>query len=425
MNPFASRSAKRGFTLVELMVAIAVLSLLIILVSKIVSGASTIATYNNSHMDSNDQARLVFDRMALDFSRMLKRPDADIIFCKNTGTTSINDTMFFFSESAGDSEQLNGVATPWSAVRNNISLVGYRVNNDTTTSPNPTYGQLERLGKALPWDAASTGDNTNYSMVYLTYPQPGSTTTTPPSGVISTAYTNSTIVGAFPANAQSNNVSPVGTVGNYFNDGMDPGYNVLGSQVFRFEFSFLLKDGSQSDLPVIQTLSSNPNYPNGVPTYATTTTPPTGQKDANSSPIYFVGSRLYDTTNHVAYICTNAGVLGTPGYAVWKELGTQDISAIIITIATLDNSGRYFIKSTNNNDSSLIGTIAQQLPKWVGTSGQMNKTAADDLVNSWTTVINPATAGAQSKLASVVSGVPQNILSRIRVYQRFFYLNTH
>ncbi len=56
-----------GFTLVELMVAIAVLAIIVVAASKILGTTAILTTVNNKHMDANDQARMVFDCMADDF----------------------------------------------------------------------------------------------------------------------------------------------------------------------------------------------------------------------------------------------------------------------------------------------------------------------------------------------------------------------
>ena len=86
MTNVRPHSLQAGFTLVELTVAIAVLAIILVAASQIVSTAGKLTTVNNKHMDANDQARMVFDRMADDFARIVRRKDVDYIFWKG-GTT--------------------------------------------------------------------------------------------------------------------------------------------------------------------------------------------------------------------------------------------------------------------------------------------------------------------------------------------------
>src|ERR1700677_1784933 len=91
-----------GFTLVELLVSISVLVLLIVLILEVFNSATATATMSRKHIDADAAARLVFDRMGGDLSRMVKRPDVNYIFCKqpNNATTQQpgNDAMFFYTE---------------------------------------------------------------------------------------------------------------------------------------------------------------------------------------------------------------------------------------------------------------------------------------------------------------------------------------
>src|SRR4029079_19396696 len=101
------RSLKHAFTLVELMVTMAVLALLVLFVSSLVNSAATITTLGNKRMDADTQARQLLDRMAVDFSQMVKRDDVDF-FAKGTvaprtggGTMPGNDQIAFYSAVSG------------------------------------------------------------------------------------------------------------------------------------------------------------------------------------------------------------------------------------------------------------------------------------------------------------------------------------
>jgi type II secretory pathway pseudopilin PulG len=406
--------------LVELLVAIAILAIIVAAVAQIVGTASTLTTVTNKRIDANSQARTVFDRMANDFARMVKRNDVDYIFYKATGGTGLNDTMFFFSEGASyfDSTTWNPALSGYPSTapeKNRVSLVGYRVNNGTETgTPGPTYYQLERLGKALSWD----GSPSINPVVFLTYPPAGKDVASvdadnPPNGSYSTAFFGSTLYGGYSSGG-GGAPSLVGTSANNFDDGADNAatpvnpYRPLGPQVFRFEFSFQLKDGTLSQIPVMQKATAA--NPNGVPSSNLTATQrPLPTNDSGST--YAVGSRWYDTTNRIGYICLDA----TPNAAVWREIGISDVAAIVVTIAIIDRQGQVFVSNSGN-----ASTI---MPKLEGAFADIiDSTSASNVVTTWTSAITPASAGTASAV-STASGIPQTMVSQIRIYQRYFYIN--
>lgn len=110
-----------------------VLSLLVLMVGVMVSSASLTVTSSKKHLTADDQARLVFDRMQMDFARMLKRGDVYFQFLKQPG----NDQFTFYSETPGF---FDGTTT--SANQSNLSLVSYQFNS--------SY-QMERLGQGCQW----------------------------------------------------------------------------------------------------------------------------------------------------------------------------------------------------------------------------------------------------------------------------------
>ncbi len=175
----------RGFTLLEVLVSMTVLVLLVAVTAQIVSSAASVTGDSRRHMDADTQARLIFDRMALDFAGMVRRGDVDYYFKKNSG----DDELAFYTEAVGYFPA--GVTSP--DVKSPISVVGYRMGDEG----------LERLGKGLVWNGAAVAGNA--TMVYL--PE--------------------TITGTWPG---------VGGTGG------DPDFQVIGGQVFRFEYSFLLRD---------------------------------------------------------------------------------------------------------------------------------------------------------------------------------------
>src|SRR5207249_8957997 len=110
-----------------------VLILLILVVAKIVDTAATTVRPASKHIDTDTQARVVLDRMAVDFGKMLKRTDIDYyikapIGYKNPNAhgngnklqsgQSGNDQIACYSESPG--------FYPSSGPRCPPSLVAYR-----------------------------------------------------------------------------------------------------------------------------------------------------------------------------------------------------------------------------------------------------------------------------------------------------------
>lgn len=194
------RESVRGFTLAELLVSVSVIVLLVFLTTQLINSAATVTTLGHKLMDADSQAREVFDRMAVDIAQMVKRTDVDY-YVKTFGIgpfTNQNDQMAFYSTVQG--------YYPPNSSQSPVSLVSYRVNSDQNS---PAFNRMERLGKGLVWNGASTGT----AVVFL----PQTIGVTWPSAV-------STSMG-------------------------DTAYEVIGPQVFRFEYYYLRIDGSFSDQP--------------------------------------------------------------------------------------------------------------------------------------------------------------------------------
>jgi prepilin-type N-terminal cleavage/methylation domain-containing protein len=221
----AAEGARRAFTLVEMLISIVALAFLVLLVTQVVNSAATVARPANKHIDTDTEARVVFDRMAVDFGHMLKRSDIDY-WLKQTGPRYYPGHSFGHSKGNGHrpgsgqqgSDQIAFFSQvpgyyPSSGSQSPLSLVGYRVN--TTTY------QLERMAKGLLWNAVPYSGNATKAvypkpMVFLPLTIP----TMWPSATDSTADTNT-----------------------------PPAYETIGPNVFRFEYYYLMKDGSITDNP--------------------------------------------------------------------------------------------------------------------------------------------------------------------------------
>jgi prepilin-type N-terminal cleavage/methylation domain-containing protein len=224
-----------AFTLIELLISLAVTALIILMVAQLMNSTTAVARTGNKHIDTDTQARAVLDRMALDFGRMLKRTDVDYYIKQPTtkyhghsnghGNSNhlvsgqqLNDQIAFFSKVPGYSPPPGGAQSP-------LSLVAYRVNN---YSGSQSYLQLQRMGKSLLWNGVSnstSGNNNNPNIVYPIVFLPGTIDAT---GPWSAAVNNDS----------SNN-----------HRSQDPDYETIGPGVFRFEYYYLLKNGKVTDAP--------------------------------------------------------------------------------------------------------------------------------------------------------------------------------
>jgi prepilin-type N-terminal cleavage/methylation domain-containing protein len=189
---------ERGFTVVELLVSIAVLVVLVLLVSRVFSSAATVTTSGNKRMDAEAQIRPLFERMAVDFSQMIKRSDIDIYLKSSSNAQTGNDQIAFYSTVTG--------YYPAAASQSPVAVVGYRINTITTSAD---YQKLERMAKGLLWNGASA---TNTPIVFLPL----------------------TIGSTWPTATNSS---------------ADSDYELIGPYVFRFEYYYLLKNGNLSITP--------------------------------------------------------------------------------------------------------------------------------------------------------------------------------
>lgn len=177
--------------------SIAVLTILVLLATSLINSASRITTLAHKRMDTDAIARQLLDRISLDLSQMVKRTDLDY-FAKNSGAPNSvgggmagNDQIAFYSTVPGYSST---AASP-------ISLVAYRINGQN---------RLERMGKGLLWNGDSSAGT---PVVFLPL-------------TISTTWTTAT-----------NSTSA------------DSDYELIGPQVFRFEYYYQLNNGNLSDTP--------------------------------------------------------------------------------------------------------------------------------------------------------------------------------
>jgi prepilin-type N-terminal cleavage/methylation domain-containing protein len=186
------RRSDGGFTLVEMLVSIAVLTLIVLSIARLLNDVATLASSGHKRMEADGQARPLLDRIAIDFAQMLKRSDVDYYVKTSVNIQPGNDQIAFYSEVPGYYPS-NGSQSP-------ISLVSYRIN---------AQGKAERLGKGLLWNGVSPGST---PIVFL--PQ--------------------TIKASWPAAT---------------GDTDDSDYEIAAANVFRFEYFYWLTNGNFSDIP--------------------------------------------------------------------------------------------------------------------------------------------------------------------------------
>src|SRR4051812_28416330 len=123
-----------GFTLLELVLAMAILAILVALIGNLANHTATATGIARRQLETDGEARMIFDRMALDFASILKRKDIGSLFLKQRG----NDKLFFYSETPA-----YFLYDPAASKRSPLALVGYRIN---------AKFELDRLGKGMAWD---------------------------------------------------------------------------------------------------------------------------------------------------------------------------------------------------------------------------------------------------------------------------------
>jgi len=274
---------------------------MLLMVNQIVSSASIAMTTSGRHLDADTQARLLFNRMAADFSGMVKRTDVDYSTFKGPANLQPgNDQLAFYSETHG---YFSGASQPTGTGRADLSLVAYMVANDSTT----TTPSLQRLGKGLGWEPDSSASPSWYNAAYLPI----------------------TFTSRWPL---------------LFN--ADPDYRSIGNLVFRIEYTYLLKPSAA-----------------------------TGPASLSTTP-YLSG---HNSVN-----------------------GFEDVAAIVVTIAMLDNPGRALVTNYTNLESNSLFPDAA--------SGATPSA-------TWNAKFN------YSNFADT-AGIPDSAAAYERDYQRYFYLDS-
>src|SRR5581483_3482275 len=245
-------------------------------------------------------------------------------------TQSGNDQLAFYSDTIGyGSASLKGDS------KAPLSLIAYQVGYDLTNDPNSKTPVLRRMGKGLGWEPDNS--KTYGSVAYL----------------------------PITLNAMVSQLAP-----NYaLFDNTNPDYKTAGSQVFRMEYTYLLKSN---------------------------TTDPSGKTFAGKlSPIPYWDSSM----------ATGASVHTSAN-------GFRDIAAIVVAIAVMDSTSRVIV----NDYSKLSGLQATSIfpdAKDASNDGAYK----GEIVAAWNAVVNDPNFATNAN-------IPHTAAQAVRVYQRYFYLNT-
>lgn len=116
-----SKTIANGFTLIELIVTTAILSLILLMAMQVTESARNSIRIAETRSNNDAVARQVFDRISHDISNMQTGAFAHIEFNTNNG----NDDIAFLCHTAG----LTDEGTPG---RRRVSQIGYSIRNDLT-----------------------------------------------------------------------------------------------------------------------------------------------------------------------------------------------------------------------------------------------------------------------------------------------------
>jgi prepilin-type N-terminal cleavage/methylation domain-containing protein len=365
------RRRAAGFTLAELLVSIVVVVIITLIASQVMTSATAITRTGNKHFDTDTQARVVLDRMALDFAKMVKRTDVDYYIkqpnkynghgnghgCgQGRNGDKGSDQIAFYSQVPGY------YPSTTAAEQSPISLVVYRVNEGSNASDR--YGRLERMAKGLLWNGVenTTGNSAKYPIVFTTGQFPSSTQGSCP-------YAGTTGFWAVSPNQGGWSAAICNDNGQW---SQDNDYEVLGPGVFRFEYYYLLKNGRVTDWPWDRF-----DYPTQLTIY-----------------------------NPVA-------------------LGLTQIRAIAVSVAVIDPASRALIQQAAAANPTTYGDILDlgaELPDFKNSCGQGNgQRAIGSLELQWKGILDSVARTGQTPQGKKI---PPEAAKGIRVYNRYFDLKS-
>jgi prepilin-type N-terminal cleavage/methylation domain-containing protein len=136
-----------GFTLVEILVAIAILGVLILMLAQILGMVNNTFLYGLGKMNNFAKARVMLDILQNDFRAAVFRPDLSAFPTSGTGANA-KLTVEFYTERPG-------IPSDGSGALRNVSLVQYALLNGTDNNHRPT-STLERSDMPVSWADPAT-----------------------------------------------------------------------------------------------------------------------------------------------------------------------------------------------------------------------------------------------------------------------------
>lgn len=142
-----SRRGASAFSLIELLVAVAVLAALVTLLTGAFSLFSQVAATSSKRLETGKQARAAFDRLAIDLDLAVKNRGVAIEFFKNQGlggeASGLNDAILALVNARSQSAE------------SRLALVGYGAADYRNQGEDFTMGVLQRYTAPFLW-----GDDT-------------------------------------------------------------------------------------------------------------------------------------------------------------------------------------------------------------------------------------------------------------------------
>ena len=140
MNPSSHPTRLAGFTLIELIVSMAVLTIMLTMILQITNSTRNAVKLTESKSNNDAIARRAFDRISRDLAQIIIRDDARIEFKSNPG----NDQISFLTRT-------KGFTASGGAGDRDVSLVSYSILYDPTVGEKLLRGTS---GKLFAFDSA-------------------------------------------------------------------------------------------------------------------------------------------------------------------------------------------------------------------------------------------------------------------------------
>ncbi|MFV0417007.1 MAG: type II secretion system protein J [Chthoniobacterales bacterium] len=142
--PVWSRGGRKGFTVIEVLVACAVLALMVAVLAALVSSFTGMIGLSSKRLKTGNQSRTVFDRMAFDLNSSVHTGGTEILFRKNAqasgGTATPNDSLLFLTNARTESAD------------SRLAYIGYEVGEDTNEATGTITKSLLRGSKPFLWN---------------------------------------------------------------------------------------------------------------------------------------------------------------------------------------------------------------------------------------------------------------------------------